>query len=357
MELSLVIPVYNGSQTIAAVVEQIHIVFENLVNISPACLEIVLVNDGSRDGSAATCRQLVKQYHGSVVFVDLARNFGEHSAVLAGLAVSRGMHAAVLDDDGQNPPGEVIRMWQHLKANQLDVVYGLYRDKKHHWFRNMGSRFNDRMATIMLRKPGHIYLSSFKVMTRFVVDQITGYRGPFPYVDGLIFRTTRRIGQIDVEHAERQAGRSGYNLRRLIRLWLNMFLGFSITPLRMSVLLGLMTSAFSVLLMVGILVDKLWINPNVPVGIPTILVFITMFSGIQLVVLGMVGEYVGRIFLEQNGMPQYIVRSVVRAGDITLREANQHSGESNADDHPLANDNTANAISDSNPEQKVAHDA
>ncbi len=148
-------------------------------------------------------------------------------------------------------------------------------------------------------------------MTRFVVNEVIRYRGPFPYIDGLIFRTTRRIGQLDVDHVPRAAGQSGYTFRKLVRLWLNMFLGFSIAPLRIAVMAGLLTSVLSVLLMLAVLVDKFWLNPDVPVGIPSVLVFITFFSGVQLTVLGMVGEYVGRVFLEQNGTPQYIIRETL----------------------------------------------
>lgn len=304
-ELSFVIPVYNGAQTISGVVDRI------LHAFTDASIEIVLVNDGSADNSALVCRHLVNQFPRQILFLDLARNFGEHNAVLAGLAHTTGKAVAVLDDDGQNPPEEVAAMWRTLQEEQLDVVYGRYRVKHHHWFRNLGSRLNDLLATRMLKKPAHIYLSSFKVMSRFVTDQVVRYRGPFPYIDGLIFRTTQRIGQIEVEHAPRTAGQSGYNLRRLVRLWLNMFLGFSIAPLRAAVVLGLFTSALSALLMVGILVDKVWISPEVPMGIPTVLAFVTFFSGVQLTVLGMVGEYVGRVFLEQNGMPQYIIRETL----------------------------------------------
>lgn len=305
-ELSFVVPVYNGSLTVGSVVSRIHSCFADQT------FEILLVNDGSQDNSRLTCHSLVSAYRPRVIFVDLARNFGEHNAVLAGLSKSRGRVVAVLDDDCQNPPEEVRRMWQHLTLHRLDVVYGRYAGKKHNWVRNLGSRFNDYMATLMLRKPRNIYLSSFKIMSRFLVNEICGYRGPFPYIDGLIFRTTRNIGQIDVRHDERAAGQSGYNFRRLVRLWLNMFLGSSIAPLRVSILLGLLTSLLSVLMLVAIVVDKLWINPSVPVGIPSVLVCIALFSGIQLLVLGMVGEYIGRIFLEQNGTPQFIIRDIHR---------------------------------------------
>src|SRR6201984_3357379 len=146
------------------------------------------------------CGKLAEKFPQTVSFVNLSRNFGEHSAVLAGLSQSRGRYVAVLDDDGQNPPEEVVRMLDELKRKNYDVVYGHYIDKKHSLFRNAGSRFNDRIATLMLHKPKQLYLSSFKVMNRFVVDHITKYRGPYPYTDGLIYRATRNIGQIPVEN-------------------------------------------------------------------------------------------------------------------------------------------------------------
>lgn len=306
VELSFVVPVFNGERTIAAVVSRIFDVF------SEYAIEVVLVNDGSEDASECVSRFLVEQHPGRVVLVQLAKNFGEHNAVLAGLHQTRGQAVAVLDDDGQNPPEEVLRMWRTLREGQLDVVYGRYVQKQHSWFRNLGSWLNDQMATWLLRKPASLYLSSFKVMNRFVVQEVLKYGGPFPYLDGLIFRTTRKIGQIDVRHVKRSCGQSGYTLRKLLRLWLNMFLGYSVAPLRIAVVTGLLTSAMSALLMTGILVDKLWVNPQVPVGIPSVLALITFFGGVQLTVLGTVGEYVGRIFMSQNGMPQFVVREVVQ---------------------------------------------
>lgn len=306
VDVSFVIPVYNGAATVREVVYRIlHIFAEHSV-------EIVLVNDGSLDDSEMICRSLAERFPGQVVFVHLAKNFGEHHAVLAGLSQVQGQYVAVLDDDGQNPPEEILPMWQRLKDGSFDVVYGCYSEKQHHWFRNFGSWFNDLMATRMLRKPKDIYLSSFKIMNRFVVREILKYQGPYPYIDGLIFRTTRNIGQIAVRHQRRTSGTSGYTFRKLLRLWLNMFLGFSIAPLRLAVIGGLVTSVLSAFLMLGILVDKIWLNPNIPVGIPTVLALVTLFSGIQLTVLGCVGEYVGRIFLSQNGTPQYVIRDIMR---------------------------------------------
>lgn len=306
-ELSLVIPVYNGSRTIGPLVEQTAKIFGS------TSFEIVLVNDGSEDDSERVCVKLAEKFPQNVTFVHLSRNFGEHSAVLAGFTQARGRYVAVLDDDSQNPPEEVVRMLDELKRKNYDVVYGHYIEKKHSWFRNLGSRFNDRIATLMLHKPKDLYLSSFKVMNRFLVNEIIKYRGPYPYTDGLIYRVTRNIGQIPVEHRVSASGPSRYTLRRLVRLWLNMFLNFSIKPLRISVYVGLLASCLSIVALVAILIDKLWITKNVTVGIPTVLGSVVFFSGIQLMILGLVGEYLGRLYLDQTGTPQYVVRYVRRA--------------------------------------------
>jgi len=305
-ELSFVIPVYNGAKTIGGVVEQIFELYSDL------SLEVVLVNDGSVDESEETCRALQEKYPDTLTFVHLARNFGEHNAVLAGLNHAKGDYTAVLDDDGQNPPGEIRRMYDEIRAKNYDVVFGRYRIKHHGLLRNMGSWFNDKVANVLLKKPPDLYLSSFKVMNRFVVEEITRYTGAFPYIDGLILRTTSNLGQIDVEHQERADAHSNYDLRRLFLLWLNVFLNFSITPLRISALLGALTSLASLFLMVAVVIDKLYINPDVAVGIPTVLITVLFFAGVQLVILGALGEYLGRIFLDQSKSPQFVVRYVRR---------------------------------------------
>jgi glycosyltransferase involved in cell wall biosynthesis len=310
-ELSLVIPVYNGSRTIGALVEHTTKI------LGLTSFEIVLVNDGSEDDSETVCAQLAEKFPQNVTFVHLSRNFGEHSAVLAGFTEARGRYIAVLDDDGQNPPEEVVRMLDELKRKNYDVVYGHYIEKKHSWFRNLGSRFNDRIATLMLHKPKDLYLSSFKVMNRFLINEIIKYHGPYPYTDGLIYRVTRNIGQIPVEHRASVSGPSRYTFRKLVRLWLNMFLNFSIKPLRISVYVGLFASCLSIVALVAILIDKLWITPNLTVGIPTILGSVVFFSGIQLMILGLVGEYLGRLYLDQTGTPQFIVRYTTRKGEST----------------------------------------
>ncbi len=306
LELSFVIPVYNGGSALVGVVEKIHSFFSDFD------FEVVLVNDGSKDDSEQICRGLAEAHPETLTFVHLARNFGEHNAVLAGLNHAVGRYVAVLDDDGQNPPEEVLRLYDEARAKNYDVVYGRYRAKHHSRFRNWGSAFNDRIANWLLRKPPELYLSSFKVMNRFVVDEITQYRGAFPYIDGLILRTTRNLGQTEVEHRDREGAKSNYTLTKLFVLWLNMFLNFSIVPLRVSALLGLVTSGMSLLLLGAIVIDKLFINPDVTVGLATVLVIVTLFAGVQLVILGAIGEYLGRLFLDHSKTPQFVVRYVMK---------------------------------------------
>jgi glycosyltransferase involved in cell wall biosynthesis len=304
IELSFVIPVFNGGTTLPGVVKSIH------ETCSDLAYEVVLVNDGSSDDSEGTCTRLQETDPDHVTFVHLARNFGEHNAVLAGLHHARGSHVAVLDDDGQHPPEEARRLYDEVLRTGHDVVYGRYRVKRHDRFRNLGSWFNDQIANWMLDKPQDLYLSSFKVMNRFVVDEITRYVGAFPYIDGLILRATRDLGQLDVEHRGRADSASNYTFRKLLRLWLNMFLGFSIAPLRAASLLGAVTSLASLLLLVAVVIDKLYINPGVAVGVPTVLITVTFFAGVQLLILGAIGEYLGRLFLDHSRSPQFVVRYV-----------------------------------------------
>jgi glycosyltransferase involved in cell wall biosynthesis len=305
--ISVVIPVYNGARTIGPLVERL------LVALAGSPLQIVLVDDGSLDASDEVCRALGTRYVGMVTYVKLGRNFGEHNAVMAGLWHARGDYAVIMDDDFQNPPEEVGRLIDHARRHGYDIVYTHSPVKHHHWLRNLGSRLNDRVANFMLDKPRHLYLSSFKCLSRFLVGQILKYRGPYPYIDGLALRCTRNIGTIEVGHAPRREGRSNYTLRKLLHLWLNMFVNFSVMPLRVSTVVGLACSALGLALGVEVLVERL-VRPGVPVGWASVLVPVVLFSGVQLVMLGLLGEYLGRLFLTENQTPQFVVRELVESG-------------------------------------------
>ena len=305
--LSFVIPLYHSAETIGPLVKRIE-----ALTVAGGH-EIVLVNDGSKDGTAAVCRRLVAEAKVPIVFVEHARNYGEHNAVLSGWRNAKGAHIVNLDDDGQNPPEEAVRMWEHAKATGLDVVFGHYAVKQHSAWRNWGSWFTNRMTDWALEKPPGFYLSSFRCVTGFVAREVAVNSGPLPYIDGLILQVTQRIGSLDVRHDERQAGASGYTLRRLVRLWLSAWINFSVLPLRLATGLGLVLA--SVGLVVFGVVGWLWWKGTGPTyGWGSLMAALLVFSGTQLVLLGLIGEYIGRMFLTVNQRPQSVVREVVRGG-------------------------------------------
>ena len=305
--LSFVIPLYNSAETIHSLVKEI----EQLV--IEGGHEIVLVNDGSRDATTKVCRDLVQEARIPIILVEHARNFGEHNAVLTGWRQAHGIHIVNIDDDGQNPPVEAVRLWQHAKTAGLDVVYGHYADKKHSHWRNAGSWFTNRLTDLALDKPAGFYLSSFRCVTSFVAKAVANNQGPFPYIDGLILQLTQRVGSLQVTHAERVAGASGYTLRKLLRLWESTFINFSVMPLRIATILGLIMAAAG-FAAIGV-VFYWWIADKGPAfGWGSLMAALLTFSGVQLVLLGVIGEYVGRMFLTVNQRPQSLVREVVRGG-------------------------------------------
>lgn len=307
-ELTFVIPVYNARLTIEAVVREI---FKDCGSLA---IEVVLVNDGSTDDTEAICRRLADEVPERIVFVQMARNFGEHPAVLAGLRYARGEYVAVVDDDGQHPPAEAVRLYREARERNLDVVYGRYAVKHHGSTRNFGSWLHNQLATRMLMKPPGLYLSSFKVMNRFVVDSLCRFENAPAYIDGLIFRVTRNVGEIEVTHRPRFGGESNYRFWGLVKLWLGIFLDFSTLPLRIVGLLGLFFTCASSAQLLLIAADLLWIGTEIPVGIPTVICIVILFGGIQLVILWVIGEYLGRLFMARSGGPPFVIRYAMSDG-------------------------------------------
>lgn len=227
--------------------------------------------------------------------------------MMAGLNKATGGFVVIMDDDFQNPVSEVIKLVNYTMQNDFDVVYTYYTDKKHSIFRNIGNKFNDKVATLMLKKPADLYLSSFKIINRFLIDEIIKYHLPFTYIDGLILRTTSNIGKIEVAHNARQKGKSNYTLVKLISLWLNMFTNYSVLPLRFAMVIGFIFSIIGFIIGIDAVIEKIY-NPNVPAGYTSLIVIISVYSGIQLIAIGMVGEYLGRVFMAHNKKPQYTIR-------------------------------------------------
>jgi undecaprenyl-phosphate 4-deoxy-4-formamido-L-arabinose transferase len=308
--LSIVIPVYNGAGSVGELVGALE-----TLDV-PGGHEIILVNDGSPDDSLAVCRSLVARARVPITLLNLSRNYGEHNAVMAGLRAARGSHIVTMDDDLQNPPGEVLRLVEHARATGQDVIYTCYAKKHHDSWRNLGSRFTNRVADWLLDKPKGLYLSSFRCMTLFVAKAITDYDGPFPYVDGLIMQVTQSIGQLEVEHLPRMIGRSNYTVRRLVRIWINLFVNFSVMPLRISTLSGFALSLLGLFGFAMVVGEALFFET--PPGWASIAAAVLLLSGVQLLILGLIGEYLGRLYLTQNRKPQAVVHDIVRS-DVAER--------------------------------------
>jgi glycosyltransferase involved in cell wall biosynthesis len=302
LALSIVIPVYNGARSIADLVRAL----ENLSIASGH--EIVLVDDGSADNSLAVCHALFDKARVPMTLVSLARNYGEHNAVMAGLRYARGAHIITMDDDLQNPPEEVQRLLAFAQRNGKEVIHTYYHDKRHAVWRNIASRFANRVADFVLDKPRGLYLSSFRCMTAFVAREIIRYEGPFPYVDGLILQVTHDIDGLPVGRLPRAAGSSNYTVRRLLRLWMNMFVNFSVMPLRVSTVTGLVLSALGAVGVAMAVGEALLSSP--PPGWASLMAAVLLLSGVQLLILGIIGEYLGRLYLTVNQRPQSVVKEV-----------------------------------------------
>jgi glycosyltransferase involved in cell wall biosynthesis len=303
--LSIVIPVYNGAASIAELVGALE---ELLIDGGH---EIVLVNDGSPDNSLEVCSSLLDKARVPITLVSLARNYGEHNAVMTGLRHASGAHVITMDDDLQNPPEEVERLLAFAQRSGDDVVYTYYEEKQHAAWRNLGSRFTNCVADFVLEKPNGLYLSSFRCISAFAVREIIRYQGPFPYIDGLILQVTQNIGRLMVRHLSRASGRSNYTLRRLLRLWMSMFVNFSVMPLRISTITGFVLSGLGAIGGAIAIGEALLYSP--PEGWASLMVAVLLLSGVQLVILGIVGEYLGRLYLTASGKPQSVIREVRRS--------------------------------------------
>ena len=307
--VSFIIPCYRSAGTITSVVEEINRSMELLPEYRH---EIVLVNDCSPDDTFAVIEALASGDK-RITAVDLAKNFGQHAAIMAGLRHCSGDYVVCLDDDGQTPADEVGKLLSKLEEG-YDVVYASYgHHKQHSFFRNFGSWLNGKMTEIMLGKPRELSLTSYFAAQRFIIDEMLRYEHCFPYVMGLVLRSTKNICNVPVNHRQRQEGRSGYNLSKLLNLWMNGFTSFSIKPLRLATYMGCLT-AFAGFIYAVIIVIRYFTIHLAPQGWSSTTALLLILGGVILLVLGLVGEYVGRIFMCVNASPQYVERKVVKNG-------------------------------------------
>ena len=307
--ISFVIPCYRSEHTIEAVVDEVR---RTAPTLEDCDYEIILVNDCSPDGTFGVIRALAER-DGHITAVDLAKNFGQHAALMAGFRHCAGDVIVCLDDDGQTPADEVGKLLAKLDEG-YDVVYASYDHKQHSSFRNWGTRLNNRMTEIMLGKPKELSIPSYLAARRFVIDEMLSYTHCYPYVDGLILRTTRNICNVPVEHRAREQGASGYTLVKLIGLWMNGFTSFSVKPLRIATYFGAVTALAGFVYALVIIV-KHFLDSSIPVGWSSTMALQLVLGGIILLVLGLAGEYIGRIYMCINASPQYVERQVIRKRD------------------------------------------
>lgn len=306
MLISFIIPCYKSEKTLENVVDNI----ENMMSKNDEYeSEIVLVNDGSPDNTFETISTLVEKYD-NITGVDFAKNRGQQSAIMAAIKHSVGDIVVCCDDDGQTPIDTVFTFIDKLNEG-FDVVCANYVNRgKRSVFRRFGSWVNDQMSIFFLEKPEDVNTSVYFVARRFVADEMAKYDNPYPYITGLLLRTTGKIGNVDVEQKNRLAGESGYNFKRLFALWLNGVTTFSIKPLRFATFFGMFISVIAFFIIAFLVIDRL-INPNVSLGWTSLIATNLLIGGLIMVILGVIGEYVGRIYLCLNKTPQYVERTVI----------------------------------------------
>ncbi len=306
--VSFVIPCYRSEQTITGVVEEIT---QTMGQLPGYTFEIILVNDCSPDDTFQIIRQLCGQYD-NLIGINLARNFGQHSAIMAGLHYATGDICVFLDDDGQTPANEVEKLLDAIAAG-ADVAMASYDHKMHSHFRNWGSKVNECMMHIMLRKPRELFVSSYFAVKRFVADSMLQYSNSYPYLPGLLLRATKNIVNVPVHHREREVGTSGYTLKKLLGLWFNGFTAFSVVPLRAATAVGVASAFVGFIYGIYTIIRKL-VDPNILLGFSSIMAAILFIGGMLMIMLGLVGEYIGRIYISLNNSPQYVVREAIGKG-------------------------------------------
>lgn len=305
MKISFVIPCYRSEETLNSVVDEI---YEKMSLMEKNDFEIILVNDCSPDKTFEVIKSLCDKDQ-RIIGIDHTKNFGQHAALMDGFHFASGDVIVCLDDDGQTPADEVDKLLDKIEEG-YDVVYAKYEHKEHSFFRNFGSRANKKMTEVMLGKPKELYVSSYFAVRRFVIDEMLKYTNAYPYVIGLVLRTTNKICNVSINHRKRREGTSGYSIKKLLSLWMNGFTSFSVIPLRFATYSGAMVAFIGFVYAVYTIVRKL-VDSSRVIGWSSLISVMLILGGVILLVLGMIGEYIGRIFISLNNSPQYVIRTVI----------------------------------------------
>lgn len=305
IEISIVIPVYNSS----SIVEELQKRISQSISIP---YEIILVNDCSKDDSWSKIVSLsIKHPH--ITGINLRKNSGQDNALLAGIRIAKGNYCVIMDDDLQHNPEDIMPLYNECKKG-YDVCYANFTSLKQSNVKNIGSNTNGKLAEILVSKPKGIYLSPFKIINRSTVLEIAKFAGPYPYIDGIILTITQNLTQIGLIHQERLSGKSNYTLSKSISVFMKLFTGFSVLPLRIATIAGCISTFIGFILILKYLYDY-FIAKNFIEGWTTVVVLIIFFAGLILITLGIIGEYIGRMYLTLNNKPQYSISEIVRSND------------------------------------------
>lgn len=303
-EISVVIPVYNSHECVAEISRQIADALKGIP------YEQIMVNDCSRDSSWDEIKKVCEK-NKSVIGINLRKNGGQDSAILTGLNYASGNWVVIMDDDLQHSPYDILALLEEAKKG-FDVVYANFESKKQKLWKNLGSWFNGKISEIAIQKPRELYLSPFKIISRGVVQEMTKFNNLFPYIDGLIFQVTRNITQIPIEHHKRELGKSNYNLLKSIKVFLRMLFGFSTMPLNLAAYTGFFSAAVGLVLAVKYAVEYFMGRADVT-GWTTLVILVLILGGLILVSLGIIGKYLGQVYLTVNNQPKFLVKEIAGA--------------------------------------------
>lgn len=305
IKLSFVIPCYRSENYISKVTYEIA---EKMKERSEFCYEIILINDQSPD-NVLTVAKTIASNDDKVRVIDLARNVGKHAALMAGYSLCLGDIVVCVDDDSQCP---LDCLWDLLKPiieDDYDVAIADYGVKAQSGLKNMGSYLNELMLRSLLDKPKELQVSNFFALKKFVCDEMIKYRNPYPYIIGLYMRSTSKIVNVPMKERAREDGKTGFTFKKSLSLWLDGFTAFSVKPLRISTLCGFICSSGGLIYALVIIIRKI-LNPAMLVGYSSMMSIILFVGGMIMFMLGMIGEYIGRIYISINNSPQYVIKEI-----------------------------------------------
>jgi undecaprenyl-phosphate 4-deoxy-4-formamido-L-arabinose transferase len=304
VNISVVVPVYNSSRTLTELTAALHPVLDELAYE----YELILVNDCSRDNSAEVMKQLAAKYSW-VHPVNLARNFGQHNALLCGIRAAKYELVATLDDDLQNPPEELKHVVAKLQEG-YDVVYGVPAAMQHGFLRNMASQVTKKVLQGAMGADNASKISAYRVFRTHLREAFKDYRSPYVNIDGLLTWGTNRFSWVLIDHRERQVGVSNYTLAKLINHAMNMITGFTTLPLRLATMYGFACIIFGICVLTWVIGRYLFFGDCVE-GFPFLASITVIFAGAQLFSLGIIGEYMARMYTRSTEQPPYVVLTQV----------------------------------------------